>query len=77
MSPLTQSLLEQALDLEEPERATLAAALVDSLDHGPAEAGVDEAWDREIQRRVAELEGGSVEPIAWPEVRAQLFRGFE
>jgi putative addiction module component (TIGR02574 family) len=76
MSPSARELLEQALHLAEADRASLAGALIESLE-GPAEEGVDEAWEEEIRRRVDELERGSVETVPWSEVRAKLFRGFE
>jgi len=68
--------LEQALHLDEGDRATLAGALIESLE-GPADEGVEEAWEEEICRRVEELDRGSVETVPWSEVRAKLFRGFE
>jgi putative addiction module component (TIGR02574 family) len=76
MSLTAHDLLQQALHLSEAERATLAGALIESL-HGPAEPGISEAWETEIQRRVIELESGSVETVPWSAVRAQLFDGFE
>lgn len=76
MSPVTQHLLEEALQLEEKERATLAGALIESL-HGPEEPGVEAAWDEVIGRRVREFEEGRAETIPWAEVRARLFDGFE
>lgn len=69
-----RELLEQALTLEESERASLAGALIESL-HGPADAG--DAWERVIERRVRELETGSAATIPWSEVRERLFSGFE
>ena len=76
MSPSARELLEQALHLDESERASLAGALIESL-HPEAEAGVEEAWERVIERRVRELEAGTAETLPWSEVRARLFRGFE
>lgn len=75
MSTSAKKLLEEALHLEESERATLAGALIESL-HGPAESGVEEAWERVIERRVRELEAGTAETIPWSEVRARLFSGY-
>jgi len=75
MSPAANKLLEQALSLEEKDRASLAGSLILSLER-PQEAGVQEAWDTEIQRRVEEMESGKVKGIPWSEVREQLFRGF-
>jgi hypothetical protein len=57
MSPSAKKLLDEALHLEESERATLAGALIESL-HGPAETGVEEAWERVIERRVRETRSG-------------------
>lgn len=71
-----RELLEQALTLEESERASLAGALIESL-HGPADADAGDAWERVIERRVRELETGSAATIPWSEVRERLFSGFE
>ena len=66
----------KALTLDEKDRASLAGALVESL-HGEPEPGASDAWASEIQRRVAELEAGSVATVPWSQVRERLFRGFE
>jgi putative addiction module component (TIGR02574 family) len=76
MSPTAESLLKQVLTLNEKDRASVAGALIESL-HGPADPGVEEAWDAEIRRRIEELESGAVKGIPWSEVRERLFRGFE
>jgi len=76
VSPTSKRLLEEALHLDESERAALAGALIESL-HVPAETGVEEAWERAIERRVRELEAGSVTTIPWSAVRARLFSGYE
>ena len=51
------SLRENALALSEAERALLAHDLVASLD-GPTDPDVSEAWDREIVRRINEIDEG-------------------
>ena len=76
MSPSAKKLLEEALHLDEAERASLAGALIESL-HGAAETGAAEAWEQLIDRRVRELEAGSAETVPWSEVRARLFGGYE
>lgn len=76
MSESAKKILQNALQLDESERASIAGALIESLD-GPADQGVQEAWEVVIERRVKELESGSVATIPWSEVRAQLFSGFE
>ena len=76
MGETAEQLLKQALSLGESDRASLAGALIESLDSG-SDPGAEEAWGAEIERRVKELEAGSVETIPWSEVRQRLFRGFE
>ncbi|HKR26043.1 MAG TPA: addiction module protein [Acidobacteriaceae bacterium] len=52
-------------------RAALAGALLDSLE-GHADPSVEAEWDREIARRIEELDSGKVRPIAWAEARRQI-----
>jgi putative addiction module component (TIGR02574 family) len=61
-------LLEDAMRLPDNDRADLAAKLIDSLDP-QFEEGATEAWDAEIARRIAELDGGKVKTIPWSEAR--------
>jgi putative addiction module component (TIGR02574 family) len=76
MSETADQLLRKALELNERDRASLAGALIESLDP-EVEPGAAEAWDAEIERRVKELESHSVETVPWSIVRERLFRGFE
>ncbi len=76
MSPSAKELLEQALHLDEADRASLAGALIESLD-GPPDEGVQDAWEDEIRRRVEAIDTGAVETIPWSTVRARLFSGYE
>ena len=76
MGQTAEQLLKQALSLGESDRASLAGALIESLDSG-SDPDAKEAWDAEIERRVQELEAGSVKTIPWSEVRQRLFRGFD
>lgn len=69
-------LLQQALTLDEKGRAAIAGALIESL-HPHAEPGTEAAWDREIERRVQQIDEGSVEMTPWSEVRKRLFDGLE
>ena len=73
MSRLTEELYRRALDLDETERAALAARLIESLDT-ELEDGVEAAWLAEVERRMEELDSGKVESIPWDELRARLFR---
>lgn len=66
------TLLKEALRLSARERAALAEALIASLDEDvddDAEAG----WRSEIERRISDLDSGSVSPIPWDVVRQRLF----
>lgn len=67
-----QQILLEATELPERDRATLAGMLIESLDPQP-EPEVQAAWEREIGRRIAGLDDGSVATVPWEEVRRQLF----
>lgn len=60
-----------ATELSEHDRATLAGLLIESLE-GEPDPGVEAAWAAEIERRVAELDEGTVKTIPWEEVRRRL-----
>ena len=76
MSKAAEELLKKALSLDLQDRASLAGALIESLD-GDADPGAEGAWEAEIKRRVSELESHSVETVPWSTVRERLFNGFE
>ncbi len=63
---------QQAVQLPERDRATLAGLLIETLDP-VSEPGVEAAWSEEIERRVAEIDTGTVELISWEDVRGELF----
>ena len=73
MARSAQELFDEAMRLEPQERATLMRLLIEALD-ADTEEGVEDAWRVEIERRMAELDAGSVETIPWDEVRARLYR---
>jgi putative addiction module component (TIGR02574 family) len=70
----------EALELPVRERARLAQRLIESLDEDAAEdpAEVEQAWEEEIRRRLAEVEVGTAELIpaeqVFAEIRTQLKR---
>ena len=74
MTSRAQELLREALGLPVDERAGVAAELLASLDDVSAEnpAEVEAAWAAEIEKRVAELDAGTVESIPWEQVRQRL-----
>lgn len=67
-----KELFQEAAQLSEQDRATLAGLLIESLDP-KSESDVEQAWAEEIARRVAELDAGTVETIPWAQVREELF----
>ena len=66
-----ESVLSQALELDEDERQMLALRLEASLGE-TKDPGYDAAWEAEIKQRVDELERGEVELVDWEEVRRDL-----
>ena len=73
MKTSTVEVYKQALDLDEPDRATLAGLLIDSLEEEP-DTDLEVAWEAEIQRRIEELDSGLIETIPWEDVKARLWR---
>jgi putative addiction module component (TIGR02574 family) len=71
MSPDVSELLKKALALPAEARAALAGSLLDSLDDA-VDVSAEEEWNREIARRIAELDSGKVKPVPWAEARRQV-----
>jgi len=71
MNQDVSELLKKALALPAEARAALAGSLLDSLDDA-VDASAEEEWNREIARRIAELDSGKVKPIPWAEARRQV-----
>jgi putative addiction module component (TIGR02574 family) len=69
MTPEVSKVLEKALALSTRERGLLIDRLISSLDDGPAEEGVEEAWAAEIEKRVDEVQSGKAKMIPAVEVR--------
>jgi putative addiction module component (TIGR02574 family) len=67
-----KALIREAVELPESDRATLAGVMLESLDPRPTPE-VRSAWAREIERRVREIDDGTVELLDWQDVRAELF----
>ncbi|HEY6802449.1 MAG TPA: addiction module protein [Pyrinomonadaceae bacterium] len=73
-----KNVLQEAIQLPERDRATLAGLLIETLDPiSESESEVEAAWSAEIDRRVAEIDAGEVELIPWEVVRAELFEKHE
>lgn len=71
MSTPVGDLFRQASALDERDRATLAGLLLESLEH-EADEDLESAWQDEIERRLAELDAGSLKLVPWEEVKAKL-----
>ena len=71
MSRTFTDIWKEAAELSDEDRATLAGLLIESLE-GEPDPDVDAAWAAEIEKRVAELDAGTVESIPWEQVRQRL-----
>ncbi|PYV07373.1 MAG: addiction module component, family protein, partial [Acidobacteria bacterium] len=67
----TAEILKEALTLPPEARAALADSLLDSLD-SEIDEDREAAWQREIQRRIRELDSKAVSSVPWSEVRSRL-----
>jgi len=63
---------QQAVKLSERDRATLAGLLIATLDP-VTEPDVESARSEQLERRLAEINSGTVESIPWEDVRTELF----
>lgn len=70
MSPEISDLLKRALALSLDERAALANTLLDSLEG--ADESVQEAWDKEVARRIEDLKAGKAVTVPWEELHREL-----
>ena len=73
MPTLVEELTARAKTLPPEDRARLAEELLESLEQDP-ELEVEAAWDREIERRVIEVEAGTARLIPAEDVHAEARR---
>ncbi|MCU0727228.1 MAG: addiction module protein [Planctomycetes bacterium] len=71
MSPETDRVLAEALKLPPEARAALAGKLIESLDD-EVDPEAEKLWAIEIERRLSELDSGSVRPISWAAARRSI-----
>ena len=64
-------LLWDALALPPEARAALIDSLIDSLDQ-TVEEGAEEAWRREIEIRIEQIDSGAVKLVSWRDARQRL-----
>ena len=65
-------LLGKAMQLTQRERGLLIDQLIETLDDTSADPGAEEAWAREIKRRVDEVRSGRVKTIPGDQVMREL-----
>ena len=71
MARSARELFDEAMRLAPEERATLMRLLIDTLDSASDE-GAEEAWRREIELRLQQIDSGAVELISWRAARQRL-----
>jgi putative addiction module component (TIGR02574 family) len=71
MTRQTRELLQQALALPENERMALVRVLIESLDD-ESEVDVEQAWEEEVSRRIADLDSGKARTVSWKEVQERI-----
>ena len=71
MSAVFNQVIENIKELSPKERAMVAHCLISSLENEQDE-GVDEAWAKLSEARLAEIESGSVKGISWNEIKNQI-----
>lgn len=69
MDTQLEKLIAEALTMSAVDRAAFAQLLLESL---PAEGNDDEAWEREIERRIADIENGTTRLIPIDDALAQV-----
>jgi len=73
LEPMSRAeILKAALDLPEQEREQLVEELSASLHGGFATKEIEESWEAEVARRLAEIDAGTAVLHDWPEVRDEL-----
>jgi putative addiction module component (TIGR02574 family) len=66
-----KSVLDKALSMSQANRAFIADRLIDSLDVN-MDHDVEAAWQKLIEKRIAEAERGEAEFISWEAAKKQL-----
>lgn len=76
LTPKVSEILEKALELSDQERGQLIDRLAASLDEGPPDEGVEEAWSEEIKRRVDDIRSGKVKLVPGEKFLKELAHEF-
>ena len=70
VQPTLDELVTQAKALSEAERELLVLRIQQTLQ--APDPGVEQAWDEEIPRRIADMESGKSVGVPWEKVRERL-----
>jgi len=73
MTTLVEELSARVMALPAADRARLAEELLESL-QAQADPEAEAAWDREIERRVTEIQSGAVRLVSADDVHAEARR---
>jgi putative addiction module component (TIGR02574 family) len=74
MKTAVEEVVRRALQLDEQDRAEVAARLLDSLEQ-VEDVEAEAAWTAELERRAVEMESGAVKGVSWEELRERLLHG--
>jgi putative addiction module component (TIGR02574 family) len=73
MNARTEQLLQEAIKLPDGDRASLADAIYASLEESEdSPEQLNASWDAEIERRVAEIEAGTVKTTSVGQLKENL-----
>lgn len=67
------SIISQALQKPENERARIAETLISSLDQ-TIDLDTELAWQEEIEKRLKEIDTGNVQCLPWKNIRRRLHK---
>ena len=76
MNKVADKLKHELLKLPAAERVRLAEFPFTSVDTDEAD-NLDELWEEELERRIADLDSGKVKPVPWEEVRNRLRKKYK
>ncbi|MFZ2630772.1 MAG: addiction module protein [Desulfosalsimonadaceae bacterium] len=71
MTTKSEFILNEALSMSPAGRARIAHCLIYSLEE-PITESVDAQWIQLSQKRLEELESGTVQPVSWEEIKKKV-----
>jgi len=71
MSALFKQVIENIESLSSDEKALVAHCLISSLEIKHDDS-VDQAWGELAQKRLSEIDSGSVKGVTWEEIKNQV-----